>query len=166
MDKFNGDYTALYNSYLALEKQFTKKCQEVANMEKSGTNVEQTPPQTAPMVTLGEFLTKYPDAAIYRDQLVLLAPDPMTPLPEQTFATGYIDQLKQAISVQTTAKNTETCDEVGSGDAKTDQVAAQVTPAVLSIPVTISGNGGNIVKVSPIRPKTISEASELAKKLF
>jgi hypothetical protein len=145
MDKFNGDYTALYNSYLALEKQFTKKCQEVANMEKSGTSEESTPPQTAPMVTIEEFLAKYPDAAIYRDQLVLLAPDPMTPIPEQTFEWGYIDQLKQALSVK---------------------AAEEVTPAVLSIPVTISGNGGNIVKVSPIRPKTISEASELAKKLF
>ena len=164
MDKFN-DYDKLLTSYNNLEKEFTKKCQELSDIKKqSGTSQEEPPQQQ----TLEEFLAQFPDAESFKEEISQAINNPQYQQETDAYARSYFDLLrKNYVSKETLAQDDSFLQQYVLGNK--DVVAKllqKVEPTVSPVPTVISGNAGSMSVTLPTRPKTIAEASRLAQEFF
>lgn len=161
MDKFN-DYNKLLDSYNNLEKEFTKKCQELSQL-KSGTS-EVSPPQQ----TSQQFFSQYPDAEIFREDIERGVTNPEYSEKPDAYSRAYFDLLrKNYVSKDSLAKDDDFLQQYVLADEKTvAKLLQKVSPTVTPLPTVISGNAGSMSVSLPTRPKTIAEASKLAQELF
>ncbi len=151
MAKF-ADYDSLLSSYEQLEKKFTQKCQQLAQRGTSDT-VDPTQPVEPPQYDAQQFYTDYPEARQYESAISETVSDPNSSA--QQYMHSYIACLENSV-INTADTIEQQC---------TDTVALP-TVQVQPLPTTIAGNNGNMSLVVPSRPKTISEASLMAKKIF
>jgi len=160
MDKFN-DYDKLLASYTQLEKEFTKKCQQLAELKKSsGTNEHSSPQQTA-----DEFFRDYPDAEKFRGQILQRASAPGSD-GDGAFAKAYFDLLRENyVSPEALADDEDFLQRHVINSEKFADVLQKIGGSV-GAPTIISGKCGQSVATLPNRPRTLKEASELAKDYF
>ena len=164
MDKFN-DYDKLLASYSNLEKEFTKKCQELADIKKQSGTSSVEPPQQQ---TFDEFMAQFPEAETFKEQLGQAINNPQYSESVDAYTRCYFDLLRQNyVSKETLAQDDNFLQQYVLGNK--DVVAKllqKVEPTVLPTPTVISGNAGAMSVTLPTRPKTIAEASKLAQEFF
>lgn len=143
--KFNSA-EELLKGYTELEKSFTQKCQQLSALEKqiksSGTSG-----QPSPQANTEVAQSTADDTA----QTVPVATDTDGSAQQAESATLPISQIGQYL-----AEHPELLREFGTVDKLSDE---QRPPKVMT-------GGGNVSMALPNRPKTLKEASELAKKYF
>lgn len=164
MDKFN-DYDKLLASYTNLEKEFTKKCQELSQLKsQSGTSVD-TPPQAQ---TLEQFLATFPEAEIFKEQISQAVNNPQYSESTDAYTRSYFDLLRQNyVSKETLAQDDNFLQQYVLGNKDVVAKLLQKVPQTASpAPTVISGNAGCMSVTLPTRPKSIAEASKLAQELF
>lgn len=147
----------LYKGYVELEKTFTQKCQQLSMLEKeklSGTS-ENTPPQNNAFESTAETATVPEEANSSRQSESVITPEQI----EQ-----YLDAHKDyAVKLLDSARRqTARTDNPEDKPNEQNDQSGQEQPIA---PPLICG-GGNLSMALPNRPKTLKEASELAKKLF
>lgn len=118
----------LLKGYNELEKSFTQKCQQLAQLEKSVS--EQT---SQPRGTSDEVAT----SASPQDEIT---------------ANGVASSVANDATAVPSRQSTD--------------VSVEDRPYATSVPPRIMTGGGNVSAAMPNRPKTLKEASELAKKYF
>ncbi len=151
MSKFR-DYDSLLSSYQQLEKKFTQKCQQLA--QTHGTSEDTSPTSVSPPYTTEQFYNAYPDARQYEQQITQSLDSPNGNADMSTYLASYIQCLTS--NSQPSSSTSQQC---------TDNVSlANITTEPL--PTIIAGNNGNMSLAMPTLPKTIAQASELAKKIF
>ncbi|HIT77227.1 MAG TPA: hypothetical protein IAD47_00355 [Candidatus Limihabitans stercoravium] len=161
------DFDALLNGYKALEKQFTKKCQEVAQLKqmcqsdthKTGGTSVLTPP-----LSQEEFFSSYPNAERFRTEIVNNVTAPKYSNCYDAYVRCYLDIVDSLDVGKLLADKQFVQQYIVSNDAIVDAVLDKVFSA--NAPVLIGGRGGNMSVALPTRPKTIAEASLLAKEYF
>ena len=164
MDKFN-DYDKLLNSYNNLEKEFTKKCQQLSELKNASGTSEDTPPQQQ---TLEDFLQNFPDAEVFKEQICQAVNNPQYSDKTDAYARSYFDLLRQNyVSKETLAQDDDFLQQYVLGYAEVvAKLLQKAQPTVNQAPTVISGNAGAMSVTLPTRPKTIAEASKLAQQLF
>ncbi len=142
--KFNSA-EELLKGYAELEKSFTQKCQQLSALQK------QIQSQTNDTVPVG-------DAEIESDQTSAKGAS------HSDGTSGETDQFpspSQGEAAQSVANDGITVPSVQSADSN-----EQANPDVAPQPPRVMTAGGNVSMALPTRPKTLKEASELAKKYF
>ena len=164
MDKFN-DYDKLLSSYNSLEKEFTKKCQELSDVKKQSGTSSNEPPQQQ---TLEEFLVQFPDAETFKEQISQAINNPQYGNSADAYARSYFDLLRQNyVSKETLAQDDNFLQQyVLSNKDVVAKLLQKVEPTTAPVPTVISGNAGAMSVTLPTRPKTIAEASKLAQEFF
>ena len=164
MDKFN-DYDKLLDSYSNLEKEFTKKCQELSDIKKQSGTSSAEPPQQQ---TFEEFLTQFPEAETFKDQLGQAINNPQYSQSVDAYTRCYFDLLRQNyVSKESLAQDDNFLQQyVLSNKDVVAKLLQKVEPTVMPTPTVISGNAGAMSVTLPTRPKTIAEASKLAQEFF
>ncbi len=153
MSKFR-DYDSLLSSYQQLEKKFTQKCQQLA---QHGTSCDSTPTQNnQPPYDAEQFYTAYPDARQYEQQISQQLNSPNSTADMSQYMASYIQCL-------TSNSDNSSVNEVAQ-QCTNDVSLGEVAPVPL--PTIIAGNTGNMSLAMPSLPKTIAQASEMAKKIF
>ncbi len=182
MNKFN-DYDSLEKSYAELEKQFTKKCQQTAELDREcrklkeeydalntecaflrdnagGINAEASPPESAE-----EFFKRRPSAVNFRGEIERNVTAPGYGGCPDAYERCYLDVLEQAA----TAPREPDKDLLQQYALASPEICEAVLRKVFNgseeVPRVICG-GGNLSLAAPARPKTIKEASGLAKEYF
>lgn len=147
--KFNSA-EELLKSYNELEKSFTQKCQQLAALQKQAAeNTDGTNEQSSPSHNTednGAAMEVQVACAVPADRDASSAAND-SPSPQQT----AIEQIKQYL------------------DANPDARALLLEePTVAASPPLpkVMASGGNVPLVLPTKPKTIKEASLLAKRIF
>ena len=136
--KFNSA-EELLKGYAELEKSFTQKCQQLSELQKQMTANSQEKSQETPQVVQDE-----------NPQLVL-----------QNNPVGTSGQPSpNSVTSSTADDKASTVPTPNSADSLTDG-SQNVT-----LPPRVMTGGGNVSMALPNRPKTLKEASELAKKYF
>lgn len=175
MEKDNkfDNFESLHNSYCELEKKFTQKCQQAAELERrleqynneSGTNV-----QTSPQTTAEQFYEQHPLARNFKERIDEAMSNPEVQATSDAIKACYIDCLESDYRTpQQMAEDEQFLQQYIVNDRKVrDMILQQMLAqtADTRYPVTISGNGGNMSLAQPTRPKTLEEASVLAKNYF
>lgn len=150
MSKFK-DFDSLLNSYQQLEKKFTQKCQE---LKQIGTSDEPAPTAVEPPpYDAEEFFGNYPNARQYQDKIMQSIDSPNGAADKLQYMASYIDCLHDSASSDNSAQQCTSEVSLGSGVAD-------------ALPTIIAGNNGNMSLALPSKPKTISEASMMAQKIF
>lgn len=164
MDKFN-DYDKLLTSYNNLEKEFTKKCQELSQLKTQSGTSSVEPPQAQ---TLQQFLVQFPEAEVFKDQISQAVNNPQYGESPDAYSRYYFDLLRQNyVSKETLAQDEDFLQQYVLGNKDTvAKLLQKVQPTVATAPTVISGNAGSMSVTVPTRPKTIAEASKLAQELF
>lgn len=161
------DFDALLNGYKALEKQFTKKCQEVAQLKQmcqSGTNNTSGTSEFTPPLSQEEFFSSYPNAERFRTEIVNNVTAPKYSKCYDAYVRCYLD-IVDGLDVGKLLQDKQFVQQyIVSNDAIVDAVLDKVFSS--SAPVLIGGRGGDMSVALPTRPKTIAEASLLAKEYF
>ena len=140
--KFNSA-DELLKGYNELEKSFTQKCQQLSALEKqisaSGTS-EVSPPQET-------------------DDMQSAAADAVdtAPTPSDADSPSEVNQSASELPIEQIKQYLAEHPEVLS--SLFDKAQTVAPPKVMT-------SGGNVSMALPNRPKTIKEASELAKKYF
>ena len=133
----------MLKGYVELEKSFTQKCQRISALEKElngGTSVDNTSPQS---------LQSAEQSAVQEEATVPVASaDSLQPAESDSAETSAIEQIKQYLASHP--------EEACLLREKDNRVS----------PPKVMTYGGNVSMALPNRPKTIKEASELAKQLF
>lgn len=146
--KFNSA-EELLKGYESLEKSFTQKCQQLSALEKqineSGTNGSPSPQKEHGQSVANDEVSTVPDTASADSlQSSNQSPAPMS-----------VDTIRQYL-----ADHPEVSAELmGNADSLSDNAERTIPPRVMT-------SGGNVSCALPNRPKTLKEASELAKKHF
>ena len=145
--KFNSA-EELLKGYESLEKSFTQKCQQLSALEKkineSGTNGEPSPQREVGQSVANDTVETVPeakdaDSSKPRDQ----RPTELTP---EVVRQYLVEHPEITAQVSQKGELSETAERV--------------------IPPRVMTGGGNVSCALPNRPKTLKEASELAKKYF
>lgn len=153
MSKFR-DYDSLLSSYQQLEKKFTQKCQQLAQIH--GTSDDTSPTSISPPYSREQFYDAYPDARQYEQQITKSLDSPNGNADMSTYLASYIQCLtSNSQSSNSSATSQQCADNVPLANVTT-------TP----LPTIIAGNNGNMSLAMPSLPKTIAQASEMAKKIF
>lgn len=142
--KFNSA-EELLKGYTELEKSFTQKCQRVSALEKElngGINVENTSPQVTQSA-------EQPAVEEKATVPVLTEADSPQDAPSDSAETSAIERIKQYLA----SHPEEAC------------LLRQPTEKRAAPPKVMTA-GGNVSMALPSRPKTIKEASAMAKELF
>ena len=139
----------LLKGYTELEKSFTQKCQELSALERkyneSGTNGEPSPQQNVGQSVANDTVDTVPEA---KDA------DSVEPI-SQPAAELTPDAVRQYL-----VEHPEIVSELSThADSLSDTNQRVAPPRVMTV-------GGNVSCALPNRPKTLKEASELAKKLL
>lgn len=153
MSKFR-DYDSLLSSYQQLEKKFTQKCQQLA--QTHGTSEDTSPTSVSPPYTREQFYTAYPDARQYEQQITQSLDSPNGNADMSTYLASYIQCLTSASQLSSSNSLSQQCTD----NVSLDNVTTQPLPTI------IAGNNGNMSLAMPTLPRTIAQASELAKKIF
>lgn len=127
----------LLKGYTELEKSFTQKCQQLATLQKQQGTSEQPTSQTV-QVTPPSQTTEQPVATIPDDK----TPSSNNVTPTDELLQQYLDEHPE--------------------------LALKLLQSRLSTPVapTVITGGGNMSLAVPSKPKTIKEATLMAKKMF
>ncbi|MCM1043171.1 MAG: hypothetical protein NC350_03050 [Corallococcus sp.] len=169
MDKFNEDYGKLMDSYTELEKQFTKKCQELAEIKKeteTGGTSGITPPSKQ---TAEEFFSAYPEAEQFREEVLRRANDPEYEGAKDAFTSAYISVLQSnRVKPEELVHDPDFLQRYVLDDAQLTSALLQKAAGASTDqnPAVISGNGGAMSVSLPTKPRTIADASRLAKEYF
>ena len=139
----------LLKGYEALEKSFTQKCQQLSALEKkmieSGTNGAPSPQTEVEQSAASDVVETVPEAA---------SADSLQPV-SQASPQLSLDAIKQYL-----VEHPEVSSELLAGfDSLPESVERTTPPRVMTA-------GGNVSCALPNRPKTLKEASDLAKKYF
>ena len=135
--KFNSA-EELLKGYTELEKSFTQKCQELSAIKQMIQ--EQT--------TSGTSESSSPQSVVSNDNSTTSGTSEISPPPTELLAQSTADDVTVPLPA--------------SADGNTGSNAAAPT----STPPRVMTGGGNVSMALPNRPKTLREASELAKKYF
>ena len=139
----------LLKGYEALEKSFTQKCQQLSELEKkmneSGTNGAPSPQTEVEQSAASDVVETVPEAA---------SADSLQPV-SQASPQLSLDAIKQYLVEHPEFSATLTKE----ADSLSETVERSVPPRVMT-------GGGNVSCALPNRPKTLKEASDLAKKYF
>lgn len=144
--KFNSA-EELLKGYTELEKSFTQKCQRLSALEKQiadGISADNAPP--------------YTDVAEDKE----VATDNASAVP----ATKVADRSDVAAFVATPNKTPVELIRQYLDEHPNDAALLLKRDTVDVIPPRVMTNGGNVSMALPSRPKTIREASEMAKEYF
>lgn len=146
--KFNSA-EELLKGYESLEKSFTQKCQQLSALEKqinqSGTNGSPSPQQEQGQSVANDAVSTVPDSAS-ADSL---------PSVNQAPAEMSLDTVRQYLAEHPEAS----AELLGAPVSLSDNAMRTIPPRVMT-------GGGNVSCALPNRPRTLKEASELAKKYF
>lgn len=167
---------ALMNGYAALEKEFTRKCQELTRLQNNNNAEASTPQGTidAEANALGTNVDKPRDIA------------PLTATAEDTAKLRTSESSSPEGEKGACASSEGTVPETSDKPVSTDgssqkdaellsalkrlfaleQAGADVVTKPSVAPPSVMHGGGNVSMALPSRPKTLKEASEMAKKLF
>ena len=153
----------LVKGYNQLEKSFTQKCQQLSESQRENAALSQQLAQTQPPLGTNEASSPSIDdsgnvdtarsttvdsvASVPQDVGADVLPTPCDPAPAQA-ASPTNDQLQQYL-----------LDNPQIAQKLLHAVQKEFAPAVMS-------GGGNVTLTPPNRPKTIKEASLMAKELF
>ena len=147
--KFNSA-EELLKGYESLEKSFTQKCQQLSALEKqmvqqSGTNGSPSPQQEVEQSVANDVVETVPKAK-----------DVDTSEPVNQSSTDLsVDTIRQYL-----VDHPEVSQQlIGTLGSLSEAVERTVPPRVMT-------GGGNVSLALPNRPKTLKEASDLAKKYF
>lgn len=143
----------LYKGYVELEKTFTQKCQQLSALEKEinrGTS-ENTPPQTDAAQSAAETAEVPQETVSSRQSGSVLTPEQI-----EQYLGSHKEYAAELFEKGGYGRNLPT------DSPEDEEQTKQIPPAA---PPLICG-GGNVSMALPSRPKTLKEASELAKKLF
>ena len=164
MDKFN-DYDKLLQSYTNLEKEFTKKCQELSTLKTQSGTSSAEPPQKQ---TLEQFFDQFPEAKVFKEQIGQAIDNPQYSETTDTYTRYYFDLLRQNyVSKETLAQDDDFLQQYVLGNKEVvAKLLQKAQPTVVATPTVISGNAGAMSVSLPTRPKTIAEASKLAQEFF
>ena len=164
MDKFNN-YDKLLDSYNNLEKEFTKKCQELSQLKATSGTSSTEPPQQQ---TLEDFLATFPEAETFKDELAQAVNNPQYNQSCDAYSRLYFDLLrKNYVSKETLAQDDSFLQQYVLGNKDiVAKLLQKVEPTASFAPTVISGNAGAMSVALPTRPKTIAEASKLAQEFF
>ena len=146
--KFNSA-EELLKGYESLEKSFTQKCQQLSALERkineSGINGEPSPQENVGQSVANDTVETVPEATnADSSQSLNQRPTELTP-----------DAVRQYL-VDHPEMNLELS---RGGDSLSNSAERVIPPRVMT-------GGGNVSCALPNRPKTLKEASELAKKYF
>lgn len=170
-NKFS-DYNTLLDSYNQLEKQFTRKCQELSALKsQSGTSNSNLPHNNMlppPISSIEQLLQKYPNARYYSEEITQLVNSPKYNINGScNYLDCYLDLVSQSIPADKIASDSNLLEQyITSNSNVVDAVLNKVVASITPLPTTIVGNRGDMSMALPTRPKTIAEASSLAKNLF
>ncbi len=149
----------LLKSYNQLEKSFTQKCQQLSALEREKTLLEEklkggtsenTPPQERVQSTTVDSADTVPQDA-FDAKAVLNGQAPVS-------TAVSADGLQQLPSDGVSGEG-HTPQPMQDAPLQLQNVAAVAAPSVMS-------GGGNVSMALPSRPKTLKEASLMAKELF
>ncbi|MEG1706184.1 MAG: hypothetical protein RR086_05925 [Clostridia bacterium] len=161
-----ADKEQLYSAYCELEKEFTKKCQQLKELQTSGTSVK-TPPQTD---SVEKFFSAYPEARAYETSIVKSVSDNPKKYEEANgLALAYLDTICDKDFKKTLAQDQDFLQQYIFANPKvTDYVLQNVVDTLTAThaPNLISRNNGAMSLALPNKPKTIKEASILANEYF
>ena len=162
MDKFN-DYDKLLESYNQLEKEFTKKCQQLSELKKESGTSEQSSPLSSE-----EFFAKYPDAENFKEEIFAQASSPEYADDVGAYEKAYFALLrKNYVSPDKLAGDEDFLQRyVLSNDQVVQRVLQKAVGQRDDAPTVISGKGGSMSVALPTKPRTIKEASQLATEYF
>lgn len=130
-----GSAEELLKGYTELEKSYTRKCQQLSELQKQYQNELQ--PQSAE-----------------QNQNDALEKDGTSGQPDQRPSPSETADETQSVANDKTVPPAQRAD------------SAEQSPSVASPPPKVMTAGGNASMALPNRPRTLSEASELAKKYF
>ena len=146
--KFNSA-EELLKGYESLEKSFTQKCQQLSALEKklneSGTNG--FPP---PQKEVGQ--------SVANDTVDTV------PCPANADGLQQVNQSPTELSVDTVRQYLAEHPEVSAELIKAPDLLSETVER--TVPPRVMTGGGNVSCALPNRPKTLKEASDLAKKYF
>lgn len=167
---------ALMNGYAALEKEFTRKCQELTRLQNNNNAEASTPQGTidAEANALGTNVDKPRDtnqpSATAKSAVELRT----SALPSHEGDKGAVAPTEGTVP-ETSDKPVST-DGSSQKDAELlsalkrlfalEQAGVDVVTKPSVAPPSVMHGGGNVSMALPSRPKTLKEASEMAKKLF
>ena len=146
--KFNSA-EELLKGYESLEKSFTQKCQQLSALEKqlneSGTNGEPSPQQNAVVSVANDTVATVPEAQSADSDEP--ANQPTVKLTQEAVRQYLVEHPEM------TKEFTRQADSLSESDQKVS-------------PPRVMTAGGQVSCALPNRPKTLREASDLAKKYF
>lgn len=150
----------LLKGYVELEKTFTQKCQQLSALEKqlndSGTSDNSSPQNKETLQPTAEVaqVPRPQDDQLQKSQNI--TPEQI----EQYLAAhkDYADKLLNSRNVRQDAAERAERSETEMANSDKGEVGKPFAP--------LMAGGGNVSLAAPSRPKTLQEASELAKNLF
>lgn len=162
------EYNQLEQSNIAIKEEQQRLIEQLEEMKNSGgTNAQQASPQ----VDIEELYATHPVANDFRERLDNAVQNPDSNLsPQQAWQQCYVKCLEERYRSPEQLMNDRqfvqqyVVDDQNVRDLVLQKMLEQ--SAKDSYPVTISGNGGNMSMAQPTRPKSLKEATELAKNFF
>lgn len=159
--KFNSA-EELLKGYTELEKSYTQKCQQLSALQKQTRSVEASNLPDAHLAGSANAETPSPEQAVPSDGADGRGANGFV---NNGGTSGVPDQLPSPSSTsdatQSVANDGQTVPSAQRADG-----AEQVCPSVAPQPPRVMTGGGNASPALPNRPRTLAEASELAKKYF
>lgn len=129
----------LLKGYEELERSFTQKCQQLADMQKNASGTSETPPQTAEAAPSDAY-----DAV---DSVPMQADADSPSQVDRSAADLSVEQIRQYL-------------------ARHPELSGLLSDAQQPTAPKVMTGGGNVSLALPNRPRTMKEASDLAKKYF
>lgn len=148
----------LLEGYNQLEKSFTQKCQQVAELSKKLQQLEQAVgAQTAQPPQVEQSEAESVSAQPQVEAVAQTLPDGTseTSSPSQQLSSEAADDQ----SAQPQPTQQQLLQYLQQNPSVAQTLAAQALPSVMK-------GGGNVSLAAPSRPRTIKEASLMARKLF
>lgn len=135
--KFNSA-EELLKGYNELERSFTQKCQQLARLQQQADSAVQT--QNA-----------FPAESDIQQQSGTSDESAISPSPQETATQGAVSSV---------------ANDAATVPSQTSDVSSESRPDTAPEPPRVMSGGGNVSCALPNRPKTLKEASDLAKKIF
>lgn len=152
----------LLKAYNSLQSEFTKRSQKLKEYEQQQKAAEQWEGKVA------EFVAKYPLAERYADEMAQEIAKNENGAEENRLESALINVLMAKVKTpEQMAADGDVIDKVLNADANREKIIAEYLETVKSnpCPVTLQ-KGGAIPLASPIKPKNIREAGEIALKII
>lgn len=163
------DVDALLGAYNALQSEFTKKCQQLSQLEKAKNDNVDTPflEKEDWQEKFDDFFNKNPNAKQYSKQIAeALVSDNELQMSSSPLASAYVKILeKNYENLKSTTENESITISKLSKEAK-EKVVDEYLKEYKNAPYLMTGQGGNVVGNISRGATTMSEAGEIAKKLF